>query len=245
MERAYRRLMRPPDLVAFRVVVGETDLWVAARADLAPLVERRTKHHRRLLRAYMARDPGFDTDLSPRRGLPGAPPVVARMLAAGRAAGVGPMAAVAGALAQAVGEDLRGASPEIILENGGDLYVRSARARTVAVHAGGTVFGGRIGLVLPPCPEGLGVCTSAGTVGPSLSFGRADAATALGRDAALADAVATALGNRVGTAADLEPAVSWAAAIPGIRGALAVIGSRMAAAGGMELIPLPGGADGR
>lgn len=241
MERVYRRLMHPPDLTVFRVVVGETDLWAAAQRDLSRLVAERVGFHRRQLRAYMLRDPGFAAALAPREALPGAPPVVARMIAAAALAGVGPMAAVAGAIAQAVGEDLRAESPELILENGGDVFVRSSVPRTVAVLAGGSPLSGRIGVALPPCPEGLGVCTSAGTVGHSLSFGRADAALVVAEDAAVADALATALGNRLRAPSDLEEAVSWAARRPSVRGALAVMGRHLAAAGAMELIPLEEG----
>ena len=83
------------------------------------------------------------------------------------------------------------------------------------------------------------VCTSSGTVGPSLSYGRADAAVAVARDAALADAAATALGNRVRGPADLEAAVDWAASLPGVEGAVAILGDRLAVRGDLELVPTP------
>ncbi|MGE5550197.1 MAG: UPF0280 family protein [Bacteroidota bacterium] len=238
MDRSYRRFMSPGDLTGFRVVVGETDLWVAAETDLSIPLKRRVEFHRRQLKAYIARDPLFADALVPIRGLPGAPPLIARMLSAADIAGVGPMAAVAGAIAQAVGEDLRAESPEIIIENGGDLFLRSRAKRTIAVLAGESCFSGRLGMVVPPCPDGFSVCTSAGTVGPSLSLGRADAAVVAAEDAALADAVATALGNRVKAAGDLEAAVSWATSLPGVRGALAVLGSNLAASGEMTLCAL-------
>lgn len=230
--------MRPPDLISFRVVVGETDLWVAAVKDLSDLAGRRVRFYRRQLRSYIARDPDFATTLHPREALSGAPPLASSMLAAGRTAGVGPMAAVAGAIAEAVGRDLAGESSELIVENGGDLYLRSAQARKVAIFAGDSPLSERIGLALRPFPEGLGVCTSAGRVGPSFSLGRADAATIVAPDAALADAAATALGNLVKEPSDLEAAVAWAVGLPGVLGALAVFGEAMAAAGDLELIPL-------
>ncbi|MGQ9780338.1 MAG: UPF0280 family protein [Bacillota bacterium] len=238
MERFYRQFMCPDDLTTFRVTVGETDLWVAAQADLSLLVAAKVRFYRRQLRAYIKGDPEFLVTLKPIPVRPEAPPLVRRMGEAAGIAGVGPMAAVAGAIAQVVGEDLRAESPEIILENGGDIYLRSAFPRTVAVYAGRSPLSGRIGVVLPPCPAGLGVCTSAGTVGHSLSFGRADAAMVIADDAAVADAVATALGNRLRTPSDLEEAVSWAVRRPSVRGALAVMGKRLAAAGAVELVPL-------
>lgn len=241
MERSYRRAMHPSDLVSFRVAVGETDLWVAAGAEIGSLVKERVLHHRRVLKTYLGRDPGFAAALVPRAALPGAPPLIRRMLDAGAAAGVGPMAAVAGAIAQAVGEDLRMDSPEIILENGGDIYLRSTHRRIVSILAGDSTLSGTVGLALSPCPDGLGVCTSAGTVGPSLSLGRADAAVIVAPDVALADAAATALGNRIHRANDLERAVAWAAGLPGVLGAVAVLGDRLAAAGKVELVPIDPG----
>ena len=116
------------------------------------------------------------------------------------------------------------------------VYLRSEAPRTIAVLAGESTFSGRIGIALPPSPEGLGVCTSAGTVGPSLSLGHADAAVVVAPDAALADAVATALGNRVRTPDDLEQAVSWAAGLPGVLGAMAILGPNLAVAGELILV---------
>ena len=238
MERSYRQGMCPRDLVVFRVVVGETDLWVAAQANLYKFTEERVKFYRRQLRAYMERDAGFAVALTPRPALSDAPPLVLSMLEAGRLAVVGPMAAVAGAIAQAVGRDLAEYSPEIILENGGDIYLRSRVQRIIALHAGQSEFSDRIGIVLPPSPEGIGICTSSGTIGPSLSFGRADAATIVADDAALADAAASALGNLVQQPRDLEKAVRTCGEIPGVRGALAVLGSHLAISGGITLTPL-------
>ena len=82
------------------------------------------------------------------------------------------------------------------------------------------------------------VCTSSGTVGPALSFGRGDAAVVVSPSGALADAAATALGNRIRGAADVEAAVQWAAALPGVIGAVAIAGEAMAAQGDLELQPL-------
>ncbi|NLG85087.1 MAG: UPF0280 family protein [Firmicutes bacterium] len=238
MKRFYRQFMQPDDLTTFRISIGETVLWVAAQTDLSLLVAAKVRFYRRQLRAYIKSDPEFMVTLEPRPVRPGAPPLIRRMGEAAGIAGVGPMAAVAGAIAQVIGEDLRAESPEIILENGGDVYLRSVSHRTVAVYAGRSPLSGRIGVVLPPCPAGLGVCTSAGTVGHSLSFGRADAAMVIADDAAVADAVATALGNRLRTPSDLEEAVSWAVRRPTVRGALAVMGKHLAAAGAVELVPV-------
>jgi ApbE superfamily uncharacterized protein (UPF0280 family) len=84
----------------------------------------------------------------------------------------------------------------------------------------------------------VGVCTSSGTVGPSLSFGCADCATVLAPDAALADAVATGLGNRIQGHGDLEAAVEWAMGVCGVTGVVAVLGDRLAARGEVEFVKI-------
>ena len=113
---------------------------------------------------------------------------------------------------------------------------KRAAQRVAAVYAGASPLSGRVGIVLPPGEWGL--CTSAGRVGPSISLGRADAAVVLCRDSALADAAATALGNRIQGPEDLPAAVDWVLQVPGVLGALAVQGQQMAAGGAVELTAL-------
>ena len=120
---------------------------------------------------------------------PLAPPLLRTMLSAARLAGVGPMASVAGAIAQAVGAALKPHSSSIIVENGGDCYLDMDEETTVGIYAGPrSPFSGKIGIRLTADVFPLGICTSSGTVGHSLSFGKADAVTVTARDAALADA---------------------------------------------------------
>lgn len=230
-------------LVTFVVQVHETNLLVRLGLAEDPEVLRRrvedlVREARRGLEAYLALDPALRTALAP-HPVPGhAPALVRRMAQAGAAAGVGPMAAVAGAIAATVGEQLRRETPEVFLENGGDLYLASRRTVTVAVFAGRSPFTGVLGLRLRPEALPAGVCTSAGTVGPSLSFGSADAAVIVAGDAALADAVATATGNRVHAEADLQAAADWARSVPGVSGAVVVKDDHLAVAGEVELVRL-------
>lgn len=142
------------------------------------------------------------------------------MLDTGLTAGTGSMAAVAGVVAQ----ELMPLNPQVVVENGGDIYLALAREATVGLWAGKFLLSGRLGLKLAaamPCA----ICTSSGTVGPSLSLGRADAATIVAKDGALTDA--SALGNRVQSRGDLAAAV-------------AVLGDRLAAWGEIELAELRG-----
>jgi len=160
---------------------------------------------------------------------------VIEMVRAANSAGVGPMAAVAGVVAEKVGHFLLEEAEEVIVENGGDLFLKVNEPVSVGVFAGASSLSGRLALQIDPGQTPLGVCTSSGTVGPSFSFGRADAAVALSPSAALADAAATALGNRVRSEEDLEQAIAYASQVEGLTGALLIIGDKIAAWGNLTL----------
>ncbi len=237
-EREYRNLVSDRNLFSFEVRVKETDLFIRAERDLREAAYESVLRCRRQLENYILSRPDFFRSLVPLEEDEFAPSIARRMLRAARSAGVGPMAAVAGAVADQVGEDLLQESPEVIVENGGDIFLRSSGEVKMAIYAGDSPLSLRIGLRIPPDPKPRGVCTSSGTVGPSLSFGMADAATILAGSAALADAAATAVGNLVRSPADLETGLEKAREIEGVTGALIVLGRKLAAWGQVELMEI-------
>ena len=232
-------------LVSFR----ETDLWIGVdRASVRPgmLSEMRTAALRKIrklraeLEAWELGHAGFFESFDPVPEVSNAedaPESVRIMIAATSAAGVGPMASVAGAFARLVGEQLkRDFGPhELVVENGGDLWMSFECPLDIAVFAGRSPLSGRIGIRLPSRLSPCGVCTSSGTVGPSLSFGKADAAMVLCGDAALADAWATAAGNMVATARDIERALATTAGAPGVLSVIIVKDDQMGIQG---ILPL-------
>lgn len=243
IERVYREQHRQADLVHFQVAVQETDLDIGVRKEQfspewIPWAEQIIQDARRPLEDYITGDPGFVKALTPYAVLPDAPPIVREMAEAGSLAGVGPMAAVAGAVAAWVGKAFARRSRDIIVENGGDIFLRTSRIRHVGVFAGDSPLSNRIALEVRPEYGPLGICTSSGSVGHSLSFGKADAVVILSPSVALADAVATATGNRIQSADDLEEAVSFASGIKGVSGVLIVKGEQLAAWGKIKLVPL-------
>ena len=237
-ERFYRTRTASAAWVSFTVQVKESDLWIRARRDLSAEGYAALYRLRYPLETYIRQHPEFQDALVPLPPDPLAPALVQEMLEAGRRAGVGPMAAVAGAIAESVGRELQAGSEEVIVENGGDLFLAGREPLIIGLYAGKSPLSGRIGVALPPRPEGAGVCTSSGTVGPSLSFGQADAVTVVAPSAALADAAATAIGNRVRTGRDIPEALELAQEIPGIEGVLIVIGDQMGIWGGLEIVRL-------
>ena len=160
------------------------------------------------------------------------------MARAGLAAGVGPMAAVAGAVCEAVAIGVGDSVRELILENGGDLYVASARERIIGIFAGNDARGRAIGLRLAPERTPIGVCTSSGRIGHSLSLGDSSAATVLARSCALADAAATAVGNRVRGRDGVREGVAAARDIPGVLGVVVLRDGKLGAWGDVEIVGL-------
>ncbi|OGN94107.1 MAG: thiamine biosynthesis protein ApbE, partial [Chloroflexi bacterium RBG_13_50_10] len=167
-----------------------------------------------------------------------APAIVKEMARVSQLTSVGPMAAVAGAIAEAVGRDLLAFSPEVIVENGGDIFLRISEKRLVGIYAGQSAFTKKIALEIMPRETPLGICTSSGTVGHSLSLGGADAVIVLSPSTALADATATALGNIVKDANDIPIAIEKAQGIAGLRGVVVIVGDKMGVWGKVKLVPL-------
>ncbi|HYA01979.1 MAG TPA: UPF0280 family protein [Syntrophobacteria bacterium] len=235
-ERRYRHQLRHERLVAFEVAVKETDLFILADSNLATLSEAAIYRVRGPLEGYIARHPEFLQSLVPLPDDPLAPSIVREMLAAGQTCGVGPMAAVAGAIAEAVGRALLIESREVVVENGGDCFVEVASPLEMGIFAGSSVLSEKLAVRLRPERTPLGVCTSSGTVGHSLSFGRADAVTVIAPSAAVADAAATRIGNRVKRRGDLDRALAVAQEIEGVLGVVIIIRDAVGVWGEVELV---------
>jgi ApbE superfamily uncharacterized protein (UPF0280 family) len=237
-ERAYRNWVKAEDLVPFRVIEKETDLLVLAGKDLAPQARAAVLNYRNDIEDYIRIDKSFYTSLEPVDIIEGSSAAIVRaMAAAARKAKVGPMAAVAGAMAEFVGRDLARFSAEVIVENGGDIFLKTTRPRALGIYAGeSSPFTGSLAIELDASPDGIGACTSSGTVSHSLSFGRADAALVIAADAALADAAATAAGNAVKSPVDIEKGIAVARSIEGVRGALIIVGDKLGSWGEIKLV---------
>ena len=237
-KRTYRDLVKTDDLVKFEVIVKETDLLVRAESDLSKEARESVLTYRHQLETYIAMNPGFQKSLVPLPADPYAPEIVKQMIQTSQSAGVGPMATVAGAMADLVSKDLLKLSKEVIVENGGDIYLASSRERTIGIYAGDSPFSLKIGIVISPEETPLGVCTSSGTVGPSLSFGKANAVCILSKSSALADAAATAVGNLVKEKKDISSGLGKAREIDGVLGTLIIVEEKMGIWGRIKLTRL-------
>jgi ApbE superfamily uncharacterized protein (UPF0280 family) len=235
--RTYRRSVAPEDLVCFEVVVKETDLQVCAESDLSDRVEDLIVQARWQIEEFSRTHPYFAESFSPIEPAADAPYLVRRMSEASVVAGVGPMAAVAGAVSEYVARGLEDVSPNVIVENGGDIYIMGDHDRIVSFWAGEKGVAG-IGLRVTGGLQPISVCTSSGRVGHSTSLGSADAVAVLSRNGSLADAVATALANQIDSPEDIEQAIEAARNILGILGVVATIDGHVGAWGNVHLVAL-------
>jgi hypothetical protein len=233
--RVYRHWVTSEDLVSFNVTVKETDLHIRAATNLRSKAYKLALKYRAALEKYIAQHPPFLSSLVPLPFDENAPLIVQAMARAAERAGVGPMAAVAGAIAEFIGNELLAFSPEVIIENGGDIYLKSLRPRVIGIYAGTSPLTGKIGLQIAAEDTPLGVCTSSGTVGHSLSFGKADAVTTLAKSATLADAAATAIANTIEQPADIPGGIALAQKIDGLAGVLIIKDAEMGIWGDLRI----------
>jgi uncharacterized protein len=231
------------DLTDINIVYRETDILIrssVSEKEKKALQERcfaLVKELREEMDNYFLAHPAILKSLVPVEIPEGAPAGLKEMGGSTKIVGVGPMAAVAGLFAEKVGQLVLEITDEVIVENGGDIFLSLKKDRTVGIYAGkDSPFSGRLAIRVKAEKTPLGICTSAGTVGPSLSLGQADAVVVLSPFTTLADAAATALGNLVQEEDDIDTTLSYAKTIAGISGVLIIKNSRLGMWGDIELI---------
>jgi len=202
-------------------------LYIRALTNLKRKALKLVLKYRNTLERYIKQHPSFLTSLEYIPIGEDAPLIVKEMSKAAEKVGVGPMASVAGVIAEFVGNELSAFSPELIVENGGDIYLKSSRKRIIGIYAGKSPLTGKIGLEIDGQDTPLGVCTSSGTVGHSISYGRADAVIVLSKSATLADAAATAIGNLIAQPDDITKGIEFAKGIEGLKGVIIIEGDNI------------------
>ncbi|MBF0544727.1 MAG: UPF0280 family protein [Candidatus Riflebacteria bacterium] len=236
-ERTYREWMKAEGFLAQRVVIGESDLFLLARKDITHETQEILTGLRNDIESYIKMDPEFKTTLVPHVPKTDASEIVAKMCIAARKFNVGPMAAVAGAVAELTGKKLVERFGDLIIENGGDIFVRMGRPVVFTLYAGEeSPFSGKINFRTGKPGESFGICTSAGTVGHSLSFGKADAVCIIADNAIDADAAATCFGNQVQCKEDVETVIQNAKEHGGVKGIIVTIGDKIGIWGDLEVV---------
>ncbi|MCU0597718.1 MAG: UPF0280 family protein [Desulfobacterales bacterium] len=224
--------------MSFQVSVKETDLWVQAEKNLECETRELVLKYRAHIESYIHENPEFLSSLKPWRIKGIAPKIVCDMALAGQLAGVGPMAAVAGAVAEYVGLELLGSSSQVVVENGGDIFLKTERPIVSAIYAGASPLSLKIGISLKHSGAPIGICTSSGTVGHSYSMGKADAVCVVSNSCALSDAAATAICNHVDSAGAIGRAIAFGKQISGVSGIVVISDDKIGMWGDIEIVPL-------
>ncbi|MBW1839574.1 MAG: UPF0280 family protein [Deltaproteobacteria bacterium] len=234
----YRERITAKDLVSFPILIKETDLLIFADNLPKDEAENSVLIYRHQLEDYILKYPHFLDSLIPLPLDESAPSIIQEMMRSAQLAQVGPMASVAGAIAEFVGKDLLKHTKQVVVENGGDIFIKIAKDLTIGIYAGDSPLSNKLGLKIAPDTTPLGVCTSSGTVGHSLSFGKSDAVTIIAQSTSLADAAATSIGNLVKEKKDIEAGLERAKSIKGIHGALIIVGDQFGAWGNLEIVSI-------
>lgn len=236
MKRFYRDWARSKELYSLHVTAKETDLQIFTSKLLKKeFVEERIRAYRWDIENYINKDHRFLTALKPIPVEINASAIVKDMAQQAKMANVGPMSTVAGAIAEFLGRDLLKAGyTDVIIENGGDIFLKTRRTRKVGVYVGRSKLWNKLQLEIKPKDTPLGICTSSGTLGHSLSFGCADSVVILSKSASLADAVATATANRINSKEDLQRALDFARSVKGVTGVVIILKNNLVTWGKVE-----------
>ena len=235
--RRFYRHMSPGIGKAFNVKLHTSDLHIVAQTYLYDAAYSKLKIIRDQLDLHIKEHQEFLVSLSPVEQPENPPEIASMMYRASRLTGTGPMAAVAGAVAELVGRELLEYSPWVIVENGGDIWLSLTFPAVIALYVNSIYF--RDSLAVRICPEQTpcSVCTSSPKLGHSLSFGKADSVTIIAKDGALADAAATMVCNMVQSENDMEYALERGLSVNGVTGGLIVFRDKIALQGNIELAP--------
>lgn len=225
-------------LIPFTITVKETNLHIQAKTDLSREAIKSVLTCRGYIENHILAHPDFSTSLVPVPPISHGPEIVRDMIDAGIRAQVGPMAAIAGAVAQYTGEELMQFSDQVIVENGGDVFLKTSSSTTLAIFAGKSPLSMKVGVKIAPREHPFALCTSSGTIGHSKSFGKADAVTIISSSCTLADAVATALANKVKKESDIQTTIDLGKKIPGVEGIIIIKKEKLGAWGDVELVGL-------
>ncbi len=236
--RTYRSSIIKSGLTSFDITIKETNLHIQASHDLTKEAVNAVLKCRNYIEKYIAIYPDFATSLVPIKAVGIVPQIINSMIEAGFASKVGPMAAIAGAIAEYTGTALLEKTDEIIVENGGDIFIKKNTETLFTIFANKSPLSMKTGLLIAKREKPYALCTSSGTVGHSKSYGKADAVTILSDSAPLADAAATSLGNLIKKSEDIEKTIHNGKKINGILGIVIIKDKNIGLWGDLQIVKL-------
>ncbi len=243
--RKYRTLMQSGRFNSFLVSYRQSDLWIGMNAlEITEEIQQFTLTELKTLwqnlENYICHYPDFQASLIPINIPDNAPAYIKKMIKVGNRAGIGPLSAIAGFTAAYVGKKLNQKfhPAEIVVENGGDIYLDIEQDIALTIHAGKSPLSEKVSITIPATESPLGVCTSSGKIGPSLSSGNADAVMIACKNTAQADAFATAFGNKVKSIQDINSVLEETENFSDILSAIIICDDKIGIRGKFEITPL-------
>lgn len=236
-ERFYRSIVRDANFLKYEIQVEETNLLVISKKNLKKEIKNEVLKQREILKNYIRENPEFLYSFSPII-TKSKEEIIKLMSESSFLTKTGPMASVAGAIAEIIGKKFINISDEIIIENGGDIFVKMNRDFITGIYAGNSPFSMKIGIKLKKREIPYGIATSSGTIGHSLSFGDADAVVVISPSSAFSDGSATYFGNLIKGKIDGDMLTSQLKNFPFIEGIVIIRQKEIFLWGDIELISI-------
>jgi len=232
----YRCCVKNKEKYAWMVSYYYTDILISSNKNIKDRIEKPLKKIYEILDICIKNEPYFLKSLSPIRIKPSFPPVIKEMCAKSAVFNVGPMAAVAGTVNEYLASNLQKYCDILIIENGGDTYVKAGRDINVGIYVKNPNFKDRIAIKINAKNMPCGLCSSSGTFGHSFSMGKCDLAVVLAKSAITADAAATAFANSISLEDDIPGRIDYFKRLEDIKGLLAIKNKRIGVWGAIEFL---------
>jgi len=208
-ERFYRDFVKSKFIL--EVSYRESDLFISSDKKLdKQFVYDILKKYYTEVENYITKNPKFLTSLSPLPFDKEAPEIVKEMFSVSTKTNIGPFSSVAGAIAKYVGKELLNYTDELIIENGGDIFLKINEDKKVGVYLGERFKDNLLILKIKKRCQPFGIASSSAYIGESLNFGKTDLLTVVAEDSIIADGFATALSNLIKEKEDIEKVIKIA-----------------------------------
>lgn len=241
--RVYREYMLHTEMRNFIVKLCETELFIQIPNDyfneeFIGYCWQTVAQNRKWLEKYIKRNPEYKCSMSPVLLDEDAPYITRLMDIAARRAGVGPMATVAGAFCQILGDKIKEKYQirNLTIENGGDVYVYSEEDIVALIWLGRDSIFSDCKIRISKKYSPVGICTSSGVHGHSYSQGYADSVTIVSKDVVIADALATAFCNEIRCKEDISKVLKQIQEYSEIIGAIVIYEDSLGICGNIELV---------
>ena len=232
----YRNRIKHKEKYNWRIIYKYSDLLVSSNKDISLKLERLIKEVYYLLESCIKEDPIFEKSLSPLKIKSFYPPIIKKMCQKSATFNVGPMATVAGAVCDYIASGLDRYCRRLIIENGGDVFIKNNKDVDVSVYLKNKYFADKIYLKIKAGDTPCGLCSSSGIFGHSLSMGKSDLVVVLAKSAISADGAATSIANNINTSQDISKTINKYKDIKDINGILIIKDDKLGAWGNIELI---------